>query len=117
MLRGEKPRLTAGEQLWDYLYTDDAAEALYRMALSGQNGAVYPLGSGQAFPLRSYVETLRDAIDPSLELGLGEISYSSRQVMRLQADISDLRRDTDFELKTPFEKGIRETIEWIRGRK
>lgn len=116
LLRGEKPRLTAGEQLWDYLYSDDAAEALYRMALSGQNGAVYPLGSGRAYPLWSYVEALRDAIDPTLELGFGEVPYGSRQVMHLQADIGDLQRDTGFEPKTTFEKGIRETIEWMRGR-
>ena len=116
LLHGEKPKLTAGEQLWDYLYTDDAAEALYHMALYGKNGAVYPLGSGQAYPLRSYVEALRDAIDPAMALGIGEIPYGPRQVMRLQADISDLQRDTGFEPKVPFEMGIRETIRWMRGR-
>jgi len=116
LLHGEKPKLTAGEQLWDYLYTTDAAEALYRAALYGRNKVIYPLGSGQAYPLRRYVETLRDAIDPSLELGFGEIPYGQRQVMRLQADIDALRHDTGFEPKVPFEIGIRETIEWIRGR-
>jgi len=117
LLRGEKPGLTAGEQLWDYLYATDAAEALYRAALFGHNRVTYPLGSGQAYPLRSYVETLRDEIDPSLELGFGEVPYGQRQVMRLQADIDMLRHDTGFEPKVPFEIGIRETIEWIRGRK
>lgn len=116
LLRGEKPKLTAGEQLWDYLYTTDAAEALYCMALHGQNGAVYPLGSGQACPLRSYVEALRDAIDPALELGFGEVPYGPRQVMHLQADIGDLQRDTGFEPKVPFAVGIKETIDWMRGR-
>lgn len=116
LLRGEKPKLTAGEQLWDYLYTTDAAEALYRAALFGRNRAIYPLGSGRAYPLRSYVETIRDAIDPSLELGFGEIPYGHRQVMWLQADLDALEHDTGFEPKMPFETGIRETIEWIRGR-
>lgn len=115
LLRGEKPKLTMGEQLWDYLYSADAARALYRMALYGRSGALYPLGSGQACPLRSYVETLRNVIDPSLELGFGEIPYGPQQVMRLQADIDTLRHDTGFEPKTPFEVGIRETIEWIKG--
>lgn len=116
LLHGETPKLTAGKQLWDYLYAADAAEALYRMARFGCNGALYPLGSGQARPLRSYVETLRNIINPSLELGFGEIPYSPQQVMRLQADIDALRHDTGFEPKTPFEVGIRETIEWIRGK-
>ena len=43
LLAGQCPPLTQGEQKWDYLYSADAAEAFYRMARSGQNGAVYPL--------------------------------------------------------------------------
>ena len=68
LLAGQCPPLTQGEQKWDYLYSADAAEAFYRMARSGQNGAVYPLGSGQARPLREYILALRDAIDPALPL-------------------------------------------------
>ena len=60
------------------------------MAVHGCSGAVYPLGSGQALPLRRYMEELRDAIDPALPLGLGQIPYGPRQVMHLQADLSAL---------------------------
>lgn len=115
LLLGEKPKLTKGDQLWDYLYAEDAAQALYRMAIGGRSGAVYPLGSGTVRPLREYVEVLRDAIDPSLPLGFGELPYSDRQVMQLQADISSLSRDTGFVPRVPFEEGIRHTIEWMRG--
>lgn len=114
LLAGECPALTAGEQLWDYLYADDAAEALFQMALNGKDGAVYPLGSGQAHPLREYVEILRDAIDPRLPLGFGEIPYGPRQVMCLKADLNALSADTGFSPKANFETGIHETIEWIR---
>ena len=115
LLSGEKPALTAGEQIWDYLYAGDAAEALYRLALEGKTGAIYPLGSGHARPLREYLEILRDAINPSLTLGLGEVPYASKQVMHLEADITALRRDTGFEARTAFEDGIRETIDYVRG--
>lgn len=77
------PDLTAGEQKWDYLYSADAADALYRMACHGRSGAVYPVGSGTARPLREYIETLRDAIDLALPLGLGKIPYGPQQVMFL----------------------------------
>ena len=115
LLQGKAPALTAGEQLWDYLYADDAADALYRMALHGKDGAVYPLGSGAACPLREYIEELRDAIDPSLPLGFGEVAYGPQQVMHLQADISALQRDTGFAPSTDFSTGIRKTIEWVRS--
>ncbi len=116
LLLGECPALTAGGQRWDYLYSADAAEALYLCAVKGKNGAVYPLGSGKARPLREYVEIMRDAIDPSLKLGFGEIPYAPLQVMHLQADITDLEQDTGFRPSVAFETGIRDTIEWMRCR-
>ncbi len=115
LLNGEKPALTAGVQLWDYLYSGDAARALYLCARSGRDGAVYPLGGGQSRPLKEYIEALRDAIDPALPLGLGEIPYGPGQVMRLEADLTDLTRDTGFRPEVSFEEGIRETISWMKG--
>ena len=115
LLAGKKPSLTAGEQTWDYLYAGDAAEALYRMAVYGENGAIYPLGSGNARPLREYIEILRDCIDPALPLGFGEIPYAEKQVMLLRADTNALMQDTGFKPRTDFYTGIQKTIEWVKG--
>lgn len=114
LLAGEVPALTAGEQQWDYLYSADAAEALVAMGRHGRNGAIYPLGSGSVRPLRSYIEILRDTIDPALPLGLGEIPYGPQQVMYLQADIEGLREDTGWQARTRFADGICKTIDFIR---
>lgn len=114
LLAGERPALTAGIQRWDYLYAGDAADAFYLAACHGRNGAVYPLGSGQAMPLKDYIIQMRDAIDPALPLGLGEVPYGSLQVMHLQADISALQADTGFAPKTPFAEGIRRTMDWVK---
>lgn len=112
---GEKPSLTAGVQQWDYLYSEDAANAFYRLARYGINGKTYVLGSGTAKPLKEYIEQLRDAIDPSLPLGLGEIPYGPLQVMHLEADISQLTADTGFLPQVSFEDGIRTTIDRFKG--
>ncbi len=114
LLAGETPSLTSGEQQWDFLYAEDAARALYLMALYGKSGAVYTLGSGSARPLRKYIEELRDTIEPSLPLGFGVVPYGENQVMYLVADISSLRKDTGFEPVTNFRSGIRKTIDWMR---
>ncbi|MBQ3940424.1 MAG: NAD(P)-dependent oxidoreductase [Oscillospiraceae bacterium] len=114
LLAGETPQLTAGEQRWDYLYADDAAEAFFLAARDGRSGAVYPLGSGQAMPLRRYVEALRDCINPALPLGFGAIPYSDKQVMHLQADISALTADTGFLPSYDFARGIAETVAYYR---
>ena len=114
LLASEMPALTEGEQLWDYLYSEDVARAFYLVAKHGVSEKTYPLGSGKVLPLRSYVEILRDSINPLLPLGFGEIPYADRQVMHLQADISALQDDTGFVPKTDFREGIAKTIEWIK---
>lgn len=116
LFKGEVPALTAGEQMWDYIYAEDAGDALCCMAEAGKDGAIYPVGSGKVRPLREYFEMLRDAVDPGLPLGLGEMPYPPNQVMHLEADISQLTRDTGFTPVTPFEAGIREVVAQYRQR-
>ena len=115
LLEGGKPSLTAGEQMWDYLYADDVADAFMLLADRGKDGGIYPIGSGTARPLREYIEIIRDAVDPALPLGFGEVPYSDKQVMYLCADISALRKDTGFVPRISFEEGARRTIEYVRG--
>lgn len=116
LLEGKKPALTAGIQKWDYLYSGDAARAFRLVAEYGQNGKTYVLGSGVARPLKEYIEILRNAVDPTLPLGLGEILYGPQQVMHLEADITELRNDTGFCPQIVFEEGIDKTIESIEGK-
>ncbi len=115
LLAREKPALTAGGQIWDYLYSEDAAEAFYLLGKHGESGKTYVLGSGSCRPLKEYIEVLRDAIDPALPLGLGEVPYGPKQVMHLQADISALTADTGFVPRFSFEEGIRNTIAWAKA--
>ena len=116
LLVRESPSLTTGEQIWDYLYEDDVADALYKLAVYGQNGYIYPVGSGKARPLKEYLKILRDAIDSTIPLGFGKIPYGDKQVMHLEADISAIREDTGFEPRTDFEVGIRKAIDYFRSR-
>lgn len=112
MLRNEKPSYTKAEQIWDYLFCEDAADALYLMHQYGKDGAVYCLGSGKAMPLYEYINIMKDVINPNLEIGFGEIPYSDNQVMHLCADISALTKDTGFIPITDFRTGVKKTIEW-----
>lgn len=114
LLDGKEPSLTAGEQMWDYLFSYDAAEALYLMWKNGKNGAVYPLGSGNVRPLREYIEILRDAVDSALPLGLGKNPYGKNQVMFLGADMSVPAKELGFKPSYSFESGIRLTIDSIK---
>lgn len=117
LLNGEVPQFTKGEQMWDYLYSKDAARAMLLLAEKGKNGKIYCIGSGQKRPLAEYIQDIRDAIDPALNLDLGAIEYSSNQVMYLCADIDELTKDTGFVPTTKFKDGIKETIMWMKNKK
>ena len=115
LLKGDTPAFSKGEQLWDYLYVKDAARALYLASVSGKDGSIYPLGSGQVNQLKSYIMQIRDAVEPSAKVKIGELSYYPGQVMYLCADISELTKDTGFLPEYTFEEGIRETVAWKRS--
>lgn len=115
LLNSEEPSLTEGGQMWDYLFSYDAAEALYLMWVKGKNGSVYPLGSGNVRPLREYIEILRDSIDPHLPLGFGKIPYGQNQVMFLGADMSKAAEDLGFKPSYSFEDGIKAAIDYYKA--
>lgn len=114
MLNQERPQYTKGEQMWDYLYCEDAARAFYLAAEQGIDGSVYCIGSGQVRPLAEYITVIRDTIDPDIEIGFGEVPYYDKQVMYLCADIENLQRDTGFQPEISFEEGIRRTVQWYK---
>lgn len=114
LLSGQEPACTKGEQIWDYLYCDDAALAFYLAAEKGHDGSVYCIGSGSPVALKDHIASIRDAVDPNIEIGFGKIPYYSKQVMYLCADITSLKKDTGFEPQTSFAEGIQKTIMWAR---
>lgn len=114
---GRPMAFTPGEQLWDYLYCDDAAEAFRLMALKGCDGTAYPLGSGHPRLLRDYIRAVHSLTASALPDGIGERSYPPGQVMHLCADIAPLCRDTGFSPKIDFCEGVRRTLAWLRTSK
>jgi nucleoside-diphosphate-sugar epimerase len=112
-LAGERPAVTSGAQLWDYLHVDDAADAFLSVARSGASG-VMNVGAGLATPLRDTITMVRDLIDPSLEIGFGEVPIREGAVTRLEPDIARLQAATGWAPRIGLEEGLRGTIEWHR---
>lgn len=111
MMERKRASCTKGEQLWDYLYSKDAAKMMYLLGEKGVDGKTYCLGSGVAKPLREYIEIIRNTVNPQAEVGYGDVAYSPKQVMHLCADIEELVKDTGYVSEYSFEQGIKETVE------
>lgn len=107
---GEIPQFTKGEQLWDYLYSGDAANAFCLLGDKGVDGKTYVLGSGKARPLSEYITIIRNEVNPNAKIELGAIPYGPKQVMYLQADIEELKKDTGFIPMMGFEDGIKNIL-------
>jgi UDP-glucose 4-epimerase len=115
LLARQRPELTRGEQRWDYLYIEDAADAIFRAAIEDRAEGVFVLGSGAARSVRSIVETIRDLVDPALELGLGEVPDRIDGLTHLQADVTRLQRVLDWQPQVSLEQGLAHTVDWYRA--
>lgn len=91
-LRGEEIELTAGEQVRDYLYLDDAAIAIVKLLKAEYPcGEIVNLGSGQPVYLREFAKRIASVLGGDRWLRFGLRPYRSDEMMTLLPDLSRLR--------------------------
>lgn len=113
LLRGQRPSLTEGNQPGDFLYVTDACAAIRSAGLTESCSGTYVLASGDHRPVREVALTLRDIIDPRLEIGLGEVVPSVPPV-GLRGDPRALKLVTGWSPAVPLEAGLVGCVEWYR---
>lgn len=115
----ESPDLSAGRQYYDFVYVSDVAHALYLIAEKGVDGTNYTIGSGDAKPLREFLEIVGKVANEingsDIPLGFGKITSNVINLPIEIFDLEKLKRDTGFEPKVSFEEGIRRTALWIKN--
>ena len=109
---GTSPKLTLGEQIWDYIFVSDVVDAIIESGFNPNLNGVYNLGSGIGYSLREVIEKIHRKINPKIPLNFGEIPYRENQVMVLQADISKLRLESNWYPKINLDIGLEKTIKW-----
>lgn len=110
MKAGRSPELTKCEQMWDYLYADDAADAILAIVENGMDGKVYPLGSGKGRKLSEYIDDIRNIVNPTISVNYGAKDYYPHQPMHLVADLQQLTADTGWKPQRNFVDGVREML-------
>ena len=114
LLHGEKPALTAGIQRVGLPVRRRRGSCVLRAGRQRTGRQGLPTGQRHGPPAEGLHRGAARRPSTALPLGLGEVPYGPLQVMHLQADTSALQEDTGWRPATPFEEGIRETIEWVR---
>lgn len=112
LLAGEPYPLSSCAQRWDYLYEDDAAEAL--RILLGRDDALGPfnVASGAAPPLEDVVRAIAARVAPGAKLAFGARPGTPRSLV---ADVGRLAA-LGFRPATPLEEGLERTIAAVRAR-
>lgn len=114
MLSGQRTSFTSGEQIYDFMYVTDTVRAMRYAAEKGRTNTAYYLGSNDPRPLKEYIKKIRDAINPNIELHLGDIPFNGNPLPLEAYDGKKLANDTGFVPKVSFEDGIRMTVDWLK---
>lgn len=110
MLNGERAAFTKGEQMYDFVYITDVAKAIYCVWQKGKNNMTYYVGSCQQKKLKEFVAIMRDTIDKSIPLYLGEIPFNGICLPDEEFSCEKLCADTGYIADVKFEEGIRNTL-------
>ena len=116
-LTREVVELGAVDPTRDFLYVGDNVAGLIRCGtVAGIEGETLNLGTGTEISIGELAEKILAALGSSASI----VSVDERvrppeaEVVRLVADASKARRLLDWEPETPFDEGLRRTLDWVR---
>lgn len=115
LLVGKSPAYTKGEQVWNYLYSFDAAKALALLAFTETAQGIYCVASQTSRPLKDYINDLHEVVAPELKPRLGALASARNSSARMEADTRRLIKDTGFCEEYSFREGVAAVRDWYAG--
>jgi dTDP-glucose 4,6-dehydratase len=111
-----------GDQVRDWLYVDDHARALYRVATNGVVGETYNIGGNSEKTNLQVVKKLCEILDELVPDHPGSIEHYADLIthvtdrpghdQRYAIDASKIDRELDWLPEESFESGLRKTVQW-----
>jgi UDP-glucose 4-epimerase len=102
-----------GEQTRDFIYVDDVASAVVAsLSRPGLSHDVMNVGRGKAITLLELIDTLAGAIGVTPELKFE--APRAGDVLHSLSDASRLERVVSLKAAVPLDRGLAETIAWMR---
>ncbi len=106
--------VTKGEQVWDYIYSEDVAQIMFLLAHKGIDGKIYTIGSGRTKTIKEYIDIIIKKVGKNTKVNYGAIPYNKNQIMYLCADNHDLLDDVGYTIKYDFYTGIDKLNDWYK---
>jgi nucleoside-diphosphate-sugar epimerase len=115
-LRGERPKLTSGFRLVDWVFVDDVVDGLIACAnTSGAEGRTPGLGSGELCSIREVAQQLRKLIPGAPDPLFGAVPDRPFE-LQVKVDVGASYQCIGWRPSTTLQEGLRRTIEWYRSR-
>lgn len=111
LLRNEPARCSHSQQVRDFLYVADVAEAFVALLESEVTGAIN-IASGQPIALQDVIYKIADKLGRRDLVQLGAIESTSNDPQLLVADTNRLNNEVGWKPRRPLDEGIDETIIW-----
>ena len=114
----EIPLYGTGENIRDWLHVDDHVDALLLAAINGKVGKTYCVGGNTEKSNKELVNLICEYLDSlkkqtsSYKNLIKEVKDRPGHDFRYAIDSSLIKKDLNWNPKTDFNKGIRETINW-----
>ncbi|ONI44102.1 hypothetical protein AN641_08310 [Candidatus Epulonipiscioides gigas] len=117
MLNNEDVAFTLGEQIYDFIYIDDAIEMFYLIGKNGKPFKEYYIGNSTQHPLKEYLLELKEVTGYKKSLNLGKIPFNGASVDYSQINKNSIFEDFNFIPKVSFKEGIKKTIMYYTSNK
>ncbi|CAM7006028.1 dTDP-glucose 4,6-dehydratase [Klebsiella quasipneumoniae] len=111
-----------GEQIRDWLYVEDHARALYKVATEGKSGETYNIGGHNERKNIDVVRTICAILDKVVAQKPGNIAHFADLItfvtdrpghdLRYAIDAAKIQRDLGWVPQETFESGIEKTVHW-----
>lgn len=112
MLQNKPCDLTECIQLWDFLYIDDAINAIVGLIESNTAEGIYNLGSGISKPLKEYIEIMYKLTNSKSVLNYGAVAYPSTGIVHTNPSVQRLINEIEWSPSISFEEGIKRVIKY-----
>ena len=112
LLRGEAPRVSAGERLVDWVYVEDVAQGLLRMGeQEGIEGQRVDLGTGILTSVRDVVMELTSLVRADIVPKFGALATRPMEQVR-RADAAAAERVMGWRPEFSLAEGLTRTVDW-----
>lgn len=116
MINNQDCELTSCEQFWNFMYINDAIEALYLLIKNKSVNGIYNFGSNDTRKLKLFIYQMQEITNSKSRLLFGKIDTPQNKLNNVMPDITKLTTTLQWSPPTSFDDGIKNIVNKLHDR-